>query len=163
MAALKVEWLAELRAGAARRCSRAACRFRTLARLGGAVWRRWSTACFRHDAGASGANRLGVAHQRPLPVFARRPLTRRLHGGGLRARPSAREVVVFADCFAQYQEPEIGEALVRLLRAAGDRVTVADVGCCGRTALSDRADRQGRPAARRRPWRGSTSTPLPAG
>ncbi len=43
---------------------------------------------------------------------------------------------MFADCFVQYQEPEIGEALVRLLRAAGDRVTVADVGCCGRTSLS---------------------------
>jgi Fe-S oxidoreductase len=75
---------------------------------------------------------------RPLPTFARRSLTRRLQTVAVSAgaTPSAREVVVFADCFVQYQEPEIGEALVRLLRAAGDRVTVADVGCCGRTSLS---------------------------
>jgi Fe-S oxidoreductase len=44
--------------------------------------------------------------------------------------------VLFVDCFVQYQEPGVGEALARLLAAAGVRLVAADVGCCGRTALS---------------------------
>jgi FAD/FMN-containing dehydrogenase/Fe-S oxidoreductase len=138
MAALKVEWLAELRASSG--VPLLACsigRFRTLARLA-APLAPLVNGVLRTPPARLMADRLGVAHGRPLPSLARRPLTRRLQAAAASsdAGPSAREVVVFADCFTQYQEPEIGEALVRLLRAAGDRVTVADVGCCGRTSLS---------------------------
>jgi Fe-S oxidoreductase len=76
-------------------------------------------------------DRLGVAHERPLPAFARRPLTRRLGRGS----PGA-AAALFVDCFVQYQEPQIGEALAWLLRAAGVELTLLDAGCCGRTALS---------------------------
>ena len=44
--------------------------------------------------------------------------------------------MLFVDCFVQYQEPGVGEALARLLAAGGVRLVTADVGCCGRTALS---------------------------
>jgi Fe-S oxidoreductase len=50
--------------------------------------------------------------------------------------PLAAGVALFADCFVEYQEPEIGEAFVRLLGSAGVGVTLVDAGCCGRTALS---------------------------
>jgi Fe-S oxidoreductase len=36
----------------------------------------------------------------------------------------------------EHQEPEIGEAFVRLAAAAGHGVVAIDAGCCGRTALS---------------------------
>jgi Fe-S oxidoreductase len=77
-----------------------------------------------------------VAHRRPLPAFARRPLTRRLAAAPGPSASSARTAALFIDCFVQYQEPGIGEALARLLAAAGVRLRAADVGCCGRTALS---------------------------
>jgi len=44
--------------------------------------------------------------------------------------------VLFVDCFVQFQEPGVGEALARLLAAAGVGLELADAGCCGRTALS---------------------------
>jgi Fe-S oxidoreductase len=44
--------------------------------------------------------------------------------------------VLFVDCFVQYQEPQVGEALADLLRAAGVELGLVDAGCCGRTALS---------------------------
>jgi FAD/FMN-containing dehydrogenase/Fe-S oxidoreductase len=138
MAALKVEWLAELRASSGTPLlARSIGRFRTLARLAAPLAPLVNGVLGTPPARLV-ADRLGVAHGRPLPALARRPLTRRLQtaAASVGATPSAREVVVFADCFVQYQEPEIGEALVRLLRAAGDWVTAADVGCCGRTSLS---------------------------
>jgi Fe-S oxidoreductase len=46
------------------------------------------------------------------------------------------QVALFADCFVQYQEPEIGEAFVHLMVASGTPVTVIDAGCCGRTMMS---------------------------
>jgi Fe-S oxidoreductase len=77
------------------------------------------------------ADRAGVAHQRPLPAFSRRPLSRRLAG-----TPARAGVALFVDCFVQYQEPQVGEALADLLRAAGVQLALVDAGCCGRTALS---------------------------
>jgi Fe-S oxidoreductase len=77
------------------------------------------------------SDRAGVAHQRPLPVFSRRPLTKRLAGAPARAGAA-----LFVDCFVQYQEPQVGEALANLLRAAGVELALVDAGCCGRTALS---------------------------
>jgi Fe-S oxidoreductase len=74
---------------------------------------------------------LGVARERPLPGVVRRPLTRRLRGPA-----TATDPVLFVDCFVQYQEPAVGEALAALLRAAGLGMVPLDAGCCGRTALS---------------------------
>jgi FAD/FMN-containing dehydrogenase/Fe-S oxidoreductase len=46
------------------------------------------------------------------------------------------EMVVMADTFTRYIEPAIGDAALRVLRAAGVRTGVADPGCCGRPLLS---------------------------
>ena len=134
MAALKVEWLAEVRAReGVPLLARGIGDFRRLAALAAPaaplVNRLATTRIVRAVADTA-----GVAHRRPLPAFVRRPLTRRLDGAAAPAR--GRAVVLFVDCFVQYQEPGIGEALARLLAAAGMRLAVADVGCCGRTALS---------------------------
>ena len=57
--------------------------------------------------------------------------------------------MLFVDCFIQYQEPGVGEALARLLAAAGVRLDPADAGCCGRTALSTGQIDKARAAASR--------------
>ncbi|MBN2204650.1 MAG: FAD-binding protein [Thermoleophilia bacterium] len=174
MAALKVEWLAELRA---RRgvppLARAIGDFRRLARLAAPVAPAID-ALARTGLVRRLAPLAGVAAERRLPSFARRPLSARLAAAGLPAaeapplassspaapsavpegRPAAAPpaaeasaaapsgdplaggVALFADCFIEHQEPEIGEAFVRLVGAAGVGVTLADAGCCGRTALS---------------------------
>jgi Fe-S oxidoreductase len=40
------------------------------------------------------------------------------------------------DCFTTFQEPEIGQAAVRVLEQAGYRVELAGLQCCGRALIS---------------------------
>jgi Fe-S oxidoreductase len=75
--------------------------------------------------------------------------------GGGDQRPAARAVVLLADTFNTYFEPENLRAAVRVLAAAGCRVTVAapaDDGrplCCGRTYLATGMVDEARAEARR--------------
>ena len=153
MAALKVEWLAELRAReGVPPLARGIGDFRRLAALASPV-APLVNALARTRAARLVTDRVGVAHERPLPSFARRPLTRRLARPRRTARRAgaapARRAVLFVDCFIQYQEPGVGEALARLLAAAGVRLDPADAGCCGRTALSTGQIDKARAAASR--------------
>lgn len=80
---------------------------------------------------------LGLAPQRKLPAFARSLFrqSRSIHiNEGLPADAPA--VVLYADCFTTYNEPEIGLATATLLNAFGYRVEIPRVGCCGRAQLS---------------------------
>ena len=77
----------------------------------------------------------GMAHSRDLPVWSRRPFR------DDEAQDSDPEVLLFADVFNRYFEPENLRAALRVLRAAGLRVAVAGDGSgraldCGRTLLS---------------------------
>lgn len=82
---------------------------------------------------------LGIDPRRNLPPFAR-PLTRQVDRevarcpADLPARAPA--VVLFGDCFTMFNEPGIGMAAVRVLRAFGYSVGLADAGCCGRAQIS---------------------------
>ena len=82
---------------------------------------------------------LGIAPQRTLPAFSR-SLHRRLRDRASRPNPGlpadAPTLVLYADCFSTYNEPELGLAAVRLLNAFGYRVQIPDIGCCGRPAIS---------------------------
>ncbi|HLH52600.1 MAG TPA: FAD-linked oxidase C-terminal domain-containing protein [Verrucomicrobiae bacterium] len=82
------------------------------------------------------AKALGIAWQRPLPLFATRfdrwfarhtPAPSRTRG----------RVVLWDDTFARYHEPHIGIAATRVLEAAGFKVDLP-LGrkCCGRPAFS---------------------------
>ena len=86
---------------------------------------------------------LGLSARRPLPRWRTDPF----RADGLRADPSptrggGSEVVLFADTFNTWFEPENARAAVRVLEAAGFRVrTAAPPGerrplCCGRTFLA---------------------------
>ncbi len=51
-------------------------------------------------------------------------------------RSLRKTVLLLADCFTTYNEPQIGRAAVRVLERAGYRVELAEVLCCGRALIS---------------------------
>ena len=89
---------------------------------------------------------LGVHPRRQPPPFARQTLpawfNARHHKNSLtdpqgnEAAAVARTVLLFNDTFMNYNYPQIGIAAVELLEAAGFRVELANVGCCGRPMIS---------------------------
>jgi FAD/FMN-containing dehydrogenase/Fe-S oxidoreductase len=77
----------------------------------------------------------GFSAKRRLPQWSRRPYR------DVEAWDDGADVVLFADTFNRYFEPENLRAALRVLRAGGQRVTTAtpELGrplCCGRTFLS---------------------------
>ena len=80
---------------------------------------------------------LQVDRRRPLPALARRPFRH-----WFRRRPAAAgaarrgPVVLFDDCFMQFNYPQVGKAAVELLEAAGYEVRLVPHRCCGRPMLS---------------------------
>ena len=81
---------------------------------------------------------LGVHRERPLPALARQsfPQWFAAHAGpSMEARRG--EVVLFVDTFTAYYQPEVGRSATQILEALDYRVTlVKQVGCCGRSAIS---------------------------
>lgn len=79
----------------------------------------------------------GIDRRRSLP---------KLHGDTFRQwfarhRPGpdsgrAGKVLLLDDCFTTFNEPEIGQAAVEVLEAAGYRVELAGLACCGRPMIS---------------------------
>ncbi len=81
---------------------------------------------------------LHIAPKRSLPAFAPSLYGwfrkhRRANGTGAVTRP---KVVFYADCFATYNEPHVGQAAVRVLEALGYEVVMPKVACCGRAMIS---------------------------
>lgn len=76
----------------------------------------------------------GIAPQRTIPPFARRPFTR----GHRPAAPTNRQqVVLWPDTFSNFLSPEVAHAAVRVLDAAGLEVIVPrQAVCCGLTWIS---------------------------
>jgi FAD/FMN-containing dehydrogenase/Fe-S oxidoreductase len=80
--------------------------------------------------------RLGIAPERPLPVFARDTLVR-WFGRRAAPRPGVRGTVTYlADSFTTFTEPGVGRAAIELLELAGWSVRLESGGCCGRASLS---------------------------
>ena len=95
---------------------------------------------------------LHVDRRRTLPAWTRNTLTRRLTKRRSTASdplaPSTRSVIVFADTFTEYSEPEIGEAAADVLEAAGFAPRLVDHECCGRPLISQGLLEQARTLAR---------------
>jgi Fe-S oxidoreductase len=51
-------------------------------------------------------------------------------------RAGVPKVLLYADCFATYNEPHIGRAAVRVLEALGYDVLLPEIACCGRAMIS---------------------------
>jgi len=79
---------------------------------------------------------LGLSPRRALPPFAR-SLFRSSAALGVQGAPTGTPtVILFGDCFTAYNDPHIGAAAIRVLRACGYHIRIADAGCCGRAAIS---------------------------
>jgi FAD/FMN-containing dehydrogenase/Fe-S oxidoreductase len=134
MAALKSEWLAERRDREG-----VPALIRSVGHLRSGLRAASSVAPLVDRLARTGLRRplmraLGVSDRRPAPRVVARSLVRRAERAGLASdRP---EVSLFGDCFIMYQEPDIGEAFLRLARAADAEADVVDAGCCGRTMMS---------------------------
>ena len=79
----------------------------------------------------------GIDRRRTLPTFVQAHFRKwfRGHRAGLRAGERG-SVVLLDDCFTTYNDPGVGVAAVRVLEAAGYRVELAGLACCGRPAIS---------------------------
>ncbi len=78
---------------------------------------------------------VGIDPRRSLPRVAKRPFSKRFPRLPQGAGPA--EVALFNDTWNEYQRPEVGEGAVRLFAAAGARVHLPEVVCCGRPMLSE--------------------------
>jgi FAD/FMN-containing dehydrogenase/Fe-S oxidoreductase len=77
----------------------------------------------------------GIDPRRSLPRVTKRTFSKRFPRLPQGAGPA--EVALFNDTWNEYQRPEVGEGAVRLFAAAGARVHLPEVVCCGRPMLSE--------------------------
>jgi Fe-S oxidoreductase len=109
---------------------------RTLNRLGAATAPLSNAPARLRPVRAVMGRALGIAPQRPLPVFQRRTLPRWFAS---RRRPDATPmgtVTFLADSFTTFTEPGVGQAAIELLELSGWSVRLEAGGCCGRASLS---------------------------
>ena len=90
---------------------------------------------------------LGIDARRPLPRYADATFLRWFRSRRPASDGSAGDVLLIADTFTNYQEPDIGKAAVRLLEAFGYRVVVPHLRCCGRPQISKGLLREARASA----------------
>lgn len=78
---------------------------------------------------------LGLSAQTVLPHFARIPLDYWFRQRPL-VNPGQPQVVLFNDCYLNYNHPEVGQAAIRVLEAFGYQVILPPQVCCGRPQIS---------------------------
>ncbi|MBN1654100.1 MAG: FAD-binding protein [Deltaproteobacteria bacterium] len=80
---------------------------------------------------------MGFDRRRLLPRFAPKSFRSNFYRqGSKRLAAQNKQVILFTDCWTNYNEPEIGSAAVTVLKAAGYGVELAKTRCCGRPAIS---------------------------
>lgn len=93
------------------------------------------------------ASLAGIDPRRRLPRVTEKVFSKRFPALPWGEGPT--EVALFNDTFNEYQRPSVGEGAVRVLAAAGARVSVPEVVCCGRPMLSEGLIEEARANARR--------------
>jgi FAD/FMN-containing dehydrogenase/Fe-S oxidoreductase len=93
------------------------------------------------------AGLFGIDPRRELPKVTERTFSRRFPALPQGNGPA--QVALFNDTWNEYQRPEVGEGMVRLFAAAGVRVHLPEVVCCGRPMLSEGLVEEARENARR--------------
>ena len=79
---------------------------------------------------------LGIHPNRRAPSFARQSFPQWFRSRSQQRPATAGTVVLLNDTYMNYNYPEIGQAAVKLLEAAGFKVELADAPCCGRPMIS---------------------------
>jgi Fe-S oxidoreductase len=77
----------------------------------------------------------GIDKRRSLPNVTDKVFSERFPS--LPQGEGSKEVALFNDTWNEYQRPEVGEGAVRVLAAAGAKVSLPEVVCCGRPMLSE--------------------------
>ena len=78
----------------------------------------------------------GFDRRRYLPSYASQPFYRWFEKHGTRQPAQNKKVVLFADTYLNFHEPNIGISAFELLTACGYEVLLANVGCCQRPRIS---------------------------
>jgi FAD/FMN-containing dehydrogenase/Fe-S oxidoreductase len=78
----------------------------------------------------------GFDSRRELPKYAREPFYQWFENRDSITNKPAKKVVLFADTYLNYHEPDIGIAATNLLESLGYEVLLANVGCCQRPKIS---------------------------
>jgi Fe-S oxidoreductase len=79
----------------------------------------------------------GIDRRRTLPTFVSDHFRRWFRRHEVDPRTGTRgEVLLLDDCLTTYCDPDVPRSAVRLLEAAGYRVQLAGLSCCGRPAIS---------------------------
>jgi FAD/FMN-containing dehydrogenase/Fe-S oxidoreductase len=102
----------------------------------GAVWPALSNAVLTAPPSRAIFERIGVAPQRGLPLFAPQSFRKWFDKHPSPETAPNGEVILFDDTFLNFNDPIIGRAAVGVLHAAGYRVRLVDKRCCGRPAIS---------------------------
>jgi FAD/FMN-containing dehydrogenase/Fe-S oxidoreductase len=89
----------------------------------------------------------GIDPRRSLPRVTNKTFSKRFPSLPQSEGPA--EVALFNDTWNEYQRPEVGVGAVRLLAAAGAKVHLPKVVCCGRPMLSEGLVDEARENARR--------------
>lgn len=78
------------------------------------------------------ANMMGLPTQRPLPLLAKQRFSRSVH-----KQPNSAEVTLIVDTFTEFNHPEVGHALIKIMDALGIKINIVRMPtCCGRPAIS---------------------------
>ena len=81
----------------------------------------------------------GIHRDAEIPKFNARPLSKRAKDGAPPVNREApaygRKVAIYGNCFAEYNEPELGLAARAVLAVNGIEAEFVYPGCCGMTAL----------------------------
>jgi FAD/FMN-containing dehydrogenase/heterodisulfide reductase subunit C len=77
----------------------------------------------------------GFDKRRLLPEYSKQPFYKWFKENGNNYK-STKKVVLFADTYLNFHEPQIGISALQLLNACGYEVILANVGCCQRPKIS---------------------------
>jgi glycerol-3-phosphate dehydrogenase subunit C len=79
----------------------------------------------------------GVHRDAPLPMYAGERFSKWFAGRDRSGAGSAGKVAYFTGCSAEYYEPRVTRATVRVLERLGFEVVIPEQGCCGLPLLSN--------------------------
>ncbi|MCH6233170.1 FAD-binding and (Fe-S)-binding domain-containing protein [Cognataquiflexum rubidum] len=79
---------------------------------------------------------VGFDKRRTLPSYAIQPFYKWFLKNGHQQPHSSKKVVLFADTYLNFHEPQIGISAMELLNSCGYEVILANVGCCQRPKIS---------------------------
>lgn len=77
-----------------------------------------------------------IDKRRTMPDFAKQPFYKWFGKHAHKTNTGDKKVVLFADTYLNYHEPQIGISALQLLNSCGYEVILANVGCCQRPKIS---------------------------